>query len=191
MLQTSRLILRNYKPQDLDDYFEYVSNKDVGPRCGWEPYDDKQKAKQRLLLECKKPFQFAIVYKTENKVIGSIEIMEIEDDYFEIDKSSAKEIGMLLSPKYWGQGIMTEAMQTVVKYCFEYLNLENVVAGFYSPNIGSQKVQQKCGFVEYKTMKNTRRWYQTNKLCDSIFTKITKQDYLQNNMYKNVEINFV
>ena len=171
MLQTQRLILRNYKPQDLDDYFEYVSHKDVGPKCGWEAYTDKQKANTRLLLECQKPLQFAIVYKQTGKVIGSIEIIDIEEDYFEVDKQTAKEIGMLLSPQYWGQGIMTEAMQIVVKYCFEYLGTENVVAGFYSPNIASQKVQQKCGFVEYKTMKNTRRWYQTNKLCDSILQK--------------------
>ena len=191
MLETKTLILRNYKLQDIDDYFEYVSHADVGPRCGWEPYNDRQKAEQRLLLESRKPLQFAIVYKPENKVVGSIEIIDIVEDYFEVDKQSTKEIGMLLSPKYWGKGIMTEAMQTIVKYCFEYLGLEKIVAGFYSPNISSQKVQQKCGFVEYKTMKNTRRWYQTNKMFDTILTQITKQQYMQNNIYKNVEITFI
>ena len=183
MLQTQRLILRNYTEQDIDDYFEYVSHADVGPRCGWQPYDDKQKAYQRLLFESKRPLQFAVVYKPENKVVGSIEILDIEQDYFEVDKSNTKEIGMLLSPKYWGKGIMTEAMQTIVKYCFEYLGLETVVAGFYQPNVASQKVQQKCGFVEYKTLKNTRRWYQTNKLCNTILTKITNRRFIFKVLY--------
>lgn len=31
MLETERLILRNFKESDLDDYFEYASMKEVVP----------------------------------------------------------------------------------------------------------------------------------------------------------------
>ena len=47
MIETERLILRTYKMEDLNDYYEYVSQKNVGPRCGWPPYTDITKAKAK------------------------------------------------------------------------------------------------------------------------------------------------
>lgn len=76
MLETERLILRNFKESDLDDCFEYASMKEVGPMAGWDPYTDKEKAHERLIYESNKPNQFALVLKSNNKVIGSVELMD-------------------------------------------------------------------------------------------------------------------
>ena len=39
-IETERLILRNYRIEDLNDYWEYITQPNVGPRCGWQPYTD-------------------------------------------------------------------------------------------------------------------------------------------------------
>ena len=70
-LETKRLLLRNYKDTDLEDYWEFVSQANVGPRCGWGVYTDKQKAAERLKYEISKPLQFAIVLKEKNKVFDT------------------------------------------------------------------------------------------------------------------------
>jgi len=65
ILETERLILRNFIESDLEDYWEYVQMENVGPRAGWKAYTDKEKAKERLLIESTKSNQFAIVLKSE------------------------------------------------------------------------------------------------------------------------------
>ena len=50
-MQTERLILRKYKKEDLEDYYEYISNSDV---VKFEPY------KPMTLEEAKKDLDFRI-----------------------------------------------------------------------------------------------------------------------------------
>ena len=115
-IETERLILRNYTEADIQDYWEYVSQPNVGPRCGWQPYTDMKKAVDRLRYETRKPFQFAIELKDSHKVVGSIEL-----DKTKRCTEETKEIGCLLSENFWGKGIMTEAMKAVIKYGFDYM----------------------------------------------------------------------
>ena len=190
MIQTERLILRPYKMTDLKDYYEYVSQPNVGPRCGWKPYDNIEKAKERLEHETQKQYQLAIYLKEENKVIGSIEIMNIKPDRWtdDINPDTTRELGALLHENYWNKGIMTEAVRAAIKFCFDYLNMERVVAGFYEPNIGSGKMQQKSGMQIIGRVPNYINWYTTETPCDLIKTMITKQQYLDNPIYKDVKI---
>lgn len=179
-LETERLILRNYKPSDLENYFEYVSMENVGPRCGWEPYTDKQKAKARLELESTKPHQFAITLKGTDKVIGSVELMNAKNDrygQFEIAEN-AKEIGFLLSNKYWGQGIMPEAAKAVMKYAFEVLEVPEIFISHAEANLQSGRVQEKLGFKIIGKNKNYRKWTDGNP-TDAILRKMTKAEWLE------------
>ena len=101
-LETERLILRNYLMSDLEDYWEYLKMDSVGPRAGWPAYTDKEKARERLLYETTNKNQFALVLKSENKVIGSVELMDCtEGRYSNLEiEEGAKEIGCILSEKY-------------------------------------------------------------------------------------------
>jgi len=185
-IETERLILRNYTMDDLTDYWEYVTQPNVGPRCGWQPYTDKEEARKRLLYECGKPLQFAIELKETGKVIGSIEIMDVKRE--ERDSKEVREIGCLLHESYWGNGIMTEALQAIITYCFTHLKLSTVCAGYYEPNGGSGKVQEKCGMTKYDKVKNYITWYLTGEPCDLIMTKIEKEEFEKNPIYKNLKI---
>ena len=74
MIETNRLILRNFKESDIDDYFEFVSQKDVLSRVDVTPYTDKQAAREHLVHESQKPLRFAIVFKQNGKLIGNISL---------------------------------------------------------------------------------------------------------------------
>ena len=184
-IETERLILRNYRIEDLNDYWEYVTQPNVGPRCGWQPYTDIEAAKERLLLECAKPLQFAITLKDTGKVIGSIEIMDAKRE--EIN-DKVKEIGCLLHEGYWGKGYMTEAFRAIVKYCFDNLGVDKVIAAYFEHNIGSAKMQIKSGLTEYKKIEKYIKWYLTGELCDIVVTKIEREEYKENPIYKNLNI---
>ncbi len=183
IIETERLILRNYRESDLDDYFDYISHPDVGPRLWGEPYKDKETALERLKLETQKPFQFAITLKQNNKVIGSVEIHETKQEYYDYAKLSqnSKTIGFLLSPKYWGQGIMPEAVQAILYFCFNELKLDDVGIAHNEANFQSSRVQDKVGFKIMGKAPAHHEWID-GKLHNSIYRKMTKYDYENNNI---------
>lgn len=187
MLESERLCLRNYKESDINDYWEYVTNPLIGPACGWQPYTDKNLALERLKYETTKPNQFAIVYKPDNKVIGAVELMDYNPeryDSIDIDKD-AKEIGFLLSEKYWGKGIMLEAVKLVMEYAFNSLNVPMIVISHSEANIQSGKVQDKLGFKIVGRKDNYRPWLD-GKMTNCILRRMTKQEFNElNKEYNN------
>lgn len=181
-LETERLVLRNYKLSDLENYYDYVSMENVGPRCGWNPYTSIEKAKERLIIESSKPHQFAITLKGTDKVIGSVELMQAKTErygQFEMAEN-AKEIGFLLSNKYWGQGIMPEAAKAVMKYAFETLEVPEIFISHAEANLQSGKVQDKLGFKIIGKNKNYRTWTDGTP-TDAILRKMTKAEWQNNN----------
>ena len=132
-LKTKRLILRPWKLNDLDDFFEYASVDGVGQMAGWEPHKSKDESLEILnrFIEGKKTF--ALEYN--GKVIGSLGIERYPENVFkEYQDLKGREIGYVLSKDYWGQGLMPEAVKEVIRYCFEELNLDFLACGHFTDN---------------------------------------------------------
>ena len=62
------------------------------------------------------------------------------------------ELGYWIGEAYWGQGIVTEAVNAMVKYTFEHFDVVRIYAGVFKGNIGSQVVLQKAGFTLESTI---------------------------------------
>ncbi len=60
---------------------------------------------------------------------------------------SITEIGYELSRDYWGQGLMTRAVQACVKWGFETLEVNRIQATVMVNNVGSARVLEKNGFL--------------------------------------------
>ena len=97
---------------------------------------------------------FAIVYKENNKVIGSLGIEKYgsEDKLTEFIDYKGREIGFVLAKDYWGQGLMPEAVKAVIKYLFDKLDYDFLLCGHFDKNKRSARVQEKCGFVPYRKL---------------------------------------
>jgi len=179
-LETERLILRNYKMTDLEDYWEYVQMEDVGPRCGWPAYTDKSKAKERLEVESKKQYQFAIELKSSHKVIGSVELMDTKTErYPNCDIKNSKEIGFLLSKNYWGHGYMPEAVKEVMRFAFDDLGVDKIYISHAERNTNSGRVQEKLGFKIIGRVEEYREWVD-GQMTDSIIRCMTKEEWERN-----------
>lgn len=177
-LETKRLLLRPFKENDIDDYYEYGSMKTVGPMAGWTPYLNKEIAKERLLIEIKKPYQFAIELKEEHKVIGSIEIMEVKRERYKGIKinENSKELGSIISEKYWGNGYMPEAIIEILEFCFYVLHVSVVYAGYVERNTQSVRLKEKCGFKTVGLVPNYRKWID-GTTSNLIAVGITKKEF--------------
>lgn len=151
-IKTERLVLRPFCEEDLDDFYEYAKVDGVGQMAGWLPHQNKEESARilRSFIDGKKTF--AIV--KDGKTIGSLGVEKygMEDRLTEFDGYQGRELGYVLSKAYWGQGLMTEAVQAVIKYLFERLELDFLLCGYYDFNKRSRRVQEKCGFKPYRKL---------------------------------------
>ena len=159
VIETERLILREFKESDLDDFFEYASVEGVGERAGWYHHKTKNISKHILELFIEEKKTFAIVFKENNKVIGSLGIEKYgrEESLSEFFDYKGREIGYVLSKDYWNRGLMTEAVKAVCEYLFNKLDYDFLLCGHYLFNEQSKRVQEKCGFVPYRKLLFTTR----------------------------------
>ncbi len=56
------------------------------------------------------------------------------------------EVGYLLRSDHWGKGLMTEALERVVKHGFEALGFHRVEAHTHPENRPSIRLLERCGF---------------------------------------------
>lgn len=151
---TERLVLREWYESDLDDFYEYASVMGVGEMAGWPHHENKDKSKVILDKFIKEKKTFALVYKSNNKVIGSLGIEEyaLEDKLSEFYSYQGRSIGYVLSKSYWGQGLMAEALKAVMDYLYNTLNYDFLLCGHFDSNKQSRRVQEKCGFTPYRKL---------------------------------------
>ena len=154
VIETERLILRPFKQSDLHDFNEYASVPGVGEMAGWKHHETIEKTQEILDLFIKEDKTFAIVFKKNNKVIGSLGVEEygLEEKLTEFENYYGREIGYVLSKDYWGKGIMPEAVGAVIHDLFNHLNLDFLICGYYDFNSQSKRVQEKCGFKPYRKL---------------------------------------
>ena len=159
VIETERLILREFNEPDLDDFFEYASVEGVGERAGWYHHKTKMVSKEILKLFIEEKKTFAVVFKENNKVIGSLGIEKYgrEESLSEFFNYKGREIGYVLSKDYWDKGLMTEAVKAVCDFLFNKLDYDFLLCGYYLFNEQSKRVQQKCGFVPYRKLLFTTR----------------------------------
>lgn len=170
-LISNRLILRSFKLEDSKDMFDYAKRMDVGPKAGWKPHADEAESKAIIERFIAKDDVYAIVYKENMKMIGSIGIHST----VLASLGSVYEIGYVLHPEYHRMGIMSEAVHKVLDYAFVDLNQDEVYVGHFTDNIASQKLIEKLGFeyvedIYYKSIDYGEK--------ESKIYRLTKLDYV-------------
>ena len=150
-LETERLILRPFREEDAEDmFYGWASDDEVTKYLTWNTHENIDTTKYVLALWIKEYEQperlnFAIVLKSENKLIGGIDVVGYDN--------GIPVIGYNLSRKYWNNGYMTEACQCLLNYLFSNGYAE-VKIDAMAENIGSNRVIQKCGGILVKTEEN-------------------------------------
>ena len=172
VLETKRMILRPWKIDDLDDFYEYAKDANVGPNAGWEPHANKDVSMMILKSFIEKDEVRAILLKENGKVIGSVGVHSDEKR----KGVKAKMIGYVLSKDYWGKGLMSEAVKEVLRYLFEEEKYDVISCYHYPFNIQSKRVIEKCGFNYEGTLRLSSQIY-NGSVYDDVCYSITKTDY--------------
>ena len=110
--ESERLILRRYKKEDIQDLFEYLSDKEV---VKYDPYKPLtfDEAKENLEWRIGTDEMIAVELKNSHKMIGNV--------YMGKRDFEALEIGYVFNRNYWGNGYAAESRKALIQQAF--LNL--------------------------------------------------------------------
>ena len=150
-LHTERLVLRPWRPDDLEDLFAYASVDGVGQMAGWPPHENIEVSRKRLahFIEGKKTF--ALEYA--GRVVGSLGVERYDEAQFpELANLRCREIGYVLARDCWGRGLMPEAVGAVIRWLFDDVGLDFITVGHFTRNDRSRRVIEKCGFEYVKNI---------------------------------------
>lgn len=77
----------------------------------------------------------------DGQVVGSISVVRGTDVYHQ-----SGELGYWLAVPFWGQGIMTAAVEEICREAFDVLGLVRIYAEPFAHNAASRRVLEKAGF---------------------------------------------
>jgi [ribosomal protein S5]-alanine N-acetyltransferase len=138
------IILRPWAIEDLDNLVKYANNWNIAKNMTDKfpfPYTEVNgKAFIEFATKDDPIHIFAIEYN--GQAIGGIGIHPQDD----IHKRNA-ELGYWIGEPFWGQGIVSNAINQILNFAFETYDIDRVFARPFGTNIPSQKVLEKNGFV--------------------------------------------
>jgi len=152
-LETRRLVLRRFTPDDVDNLVELDGDPDVmrfinggRPTPRSEIEDDVLPA----FLDYYERFAgfgfWAAVEKSSGEFVGWFHFRPLEDsDLEEI------ELGYRLRKSAWGKGYATEGSRALIEKGFTELGVSRVTASTMVVNVASQRVMQKAGLKLVRT----------------------------------------
>ena len=143
-LKTERLLLRPFRPDDVDDVFEYAGDPEWGcflQSTVPQPYareDAEEYVARGVLTDWETSPEWAITL--EDKIIGSIG--------FRIETQDERGwLGYTIGKAHWGKGIMPEAVRSVMGWGFEVRGLAKIYSWADARNRRSWRVMEKVGMT--------------------------------------------
>ena len=144
-LETKRLEISSYREEDKPRLVELLNDERITSMTTVPfPYsmEDADKFFEHIQeLKEEGTVNLAIRLKETGQLIGGIGLYKNE-------KHKRAMAGYWLTPKYWGQGLMTEALKCMIDYGFSEMGLIRIEAHHVGVNLGSGRVMEKAGMVK-------------------------------------------
>jgi ribosomal-protein-alanine N-acetyltransferase len=144
-LETSRLRLRQFTMDDLDELARLFADPDVVRYLGKEgkpiPREETEVALASIIAHWERHGhgRWAVVHKADEGLIGCAGLRSHE---------GVPELVYLLDKPYWGAGLATEIARACLRFGFEELGSELIVAFVRPLNRASHRVLGKVGMRE-------------------------------------------
>ncbi|EON74473.1 GNAT family N-acetyltransferase [Lysinibacillus sphaericus] len=149
-IQGGKCYVRTFQEKDAQNLSGLVSRN----KYFWSTYEPLQRPEyytvdaqykkileSLYLMDSKREFSFGIYEQGTNNLIGHIALYAVK----RLPYSSAF-VGYAMDEIYIGKGIVTEAVELVVRFAFEQIGLHRVEAYVSTQNNASIRVLEKSGF---------------------------------------------
>lgn len=175
-LETPRLILRQFKRSDAEDMFNnWACSPAVTRFLSWEPHADVEVTRQVIsgwieAYQKEGKCNWAIELKEISQVIGSLAVVDLSE------RNLRCVLGYCMGERFWGQGLMTEAVGRLIEFLFVEVGLNRVEAKHSTLNPASGKVMEKNGMKLEGTLRE-EHLMKDGCFCDSNIRAILREDW--------------
>jgi RimJ/RimL family protein N-acetyltransferase len=145
-LTAERVVLRRFRPADLDAFVAYRSDPDVARYQGWTaPYPRERAHRMLVGLAGDHPdtpgewFQFAVALPGTDELIGDC------GAHVPLAEPRQAEIGFTFAPAHQGRGYATEAVRRLLDYLLVERGKHRVVATCDARNARSSALLRRVG----------------------------------------------
>ena len=159
--QTDRLVARPATSADAHVLFEqYACDPLVARYMTWRPHRDVGETLE-FLRRCEKvwmegsAFPWSLWLKADGEFAGIIEARV---------RGTAVDVGYVLSRRRWRQGLMTEALQSVIRWAFARPEIFRVWATCDVDNVASARVLERVGMQREGIL---RKWLVHPNISDT------------------------
>lgn len=142
-LETERLILRQYRENDLQDLYEYLSDSEV---VKYEPYKpmNLEETKKNLAWRISTDEMIAVELKETHKMIGNI--------YLGQRDFNSLELGYVFNRSFWGYGYAKESCRALINKSFAS-GTHRIYAECDPLNPNSWQLLESLGFLREAHLK--------------------------------------
>lgn len=172
-MKTRRLTLIDVTPGHAADFQRVMNDPDMGKHTDVPCQPNEKRAAgfvkwMTRLNESGKGRAWAIVHR--NTVIGFVRLNRIDK------RNSSAILGYELSKDCWGQGLDTETVKEVVRFCHDGLRLHRLEAWVYDGNEASARVLENAGFSREGILRS-KVIHQNQRRDEWIYGRLISDEY--------------
>ncbi|MDP3800649.1 GNAT family N-acetyltransferase [Brevundimonas sp.] len=163
-IRTSRLILRSARPDDLEAMHAVLSDPRATRWWSTPPHESLDQTAAWLDgMIASGPDHPDFVVELEGRVIGKAGFYEMPN------------VGYILHPDCWGQGLAVEAVGAAVDHVFRTRDVETLTADVDPDNAASIRLLERLGFVPAGSAERT--WNVGGVWKDSLYYALSRTDW--------------
>lgn len=153
LLHGERIVLRQFRFEDVHDVFAYASDPEISRFVDWQPHStlhDSALYIRRSRRPSREFLTLAVEHRALQRVIGAVDLRLISR------LRRLGEIGYTVARPFWGQGINLEAAELLLLYAFRDLRLRRVIAVCDIANRRSYRTMEKLGMIRDRVIPSAR-----------------------------------
>ena len=174
-IQTSRLVLRKVRSEDIQDYFDRLGSSEAVTRgMLWEPHTDLSQSVASVEKALRRYeeggcYRWAVALPEDDRIIGIVEMLRFDES----DDSCS--FAYMLGESWWGKGYGSEALRGAMDFVFSKMGVKVVRADHFTTNPASGGAMRKAGMTYVKTI--PEQYEKHGVKLDADLYQITKEAF--------------
>lgn len=175
MLTGKKVRLRAYRREDLPLALEFINDAEVKTNLVVGvpfPLKPEEEEKWYESISAAKPesYSFAIETLDEPRYIGGCGLNKVDW------KNRVAQVGIFIGLELFrGQGYGTDAMNLLLRFIFDQMNMNKVKLEVFSFNARAIKSYEKCGFIKEGVMR--RELFRDGKYHDIVTMGVLREEW--------------
>ena len=174
VISNENLNLRFLTEADLPAVYDIFSRPEVMRYWSYPPWTNRSQAQQWLInvqegYRTRNDLQFGIERRADSVLLGTCTLFQ-----FHVASRRA-ELGYALGRPYWGSGYMHEALQTLLDYAFQTLELNRLEADIDPRNRASARTLERLGFQKEGYLRE--RWIVNDEISDTCLYGLLRREW--------------